>query len=592
MNLSLDLLTYIFIGGSFALYIGIAIWARAGSTREFYIAGGGVPPVANGMATAADWMSAASFISLAGIVSFMGRDGAAYLMGWTGGYVLLAMLLAPYLRKFGKFTVPDFVGDRYYSSTARTIAVICTIVISFTYVAGQMRGVGIVFSRYLHVDISTGVVVGMVIVFFYAVLGGMKGITYTQVAQYCVLIMAFMVPAFFLSMQVTGHFLPQTGLGATLDNGKSVLMTLNELSVELGFDRYTEGRKTTLDMFFMTAALMCGTAGLPHVIVRFFTVPRVKDARASAGWALIFIAILYTTVPAVAGFGRVNLIETLNGEQNEGVPYAQMPAWFKNWENSGLIAWSDKNGDGRVYYAAGDAFEGGKPEYADRRGSFGERLTTNPSDNLSEVYVDRDIMVLANPEIANLPDWVIALVAAGAVAAALSTAAGLLLVISTSISHDLMKKTLKPNITDRQELTYARLAAIAAIIIAGYFGINPPGFVAEVVALAFGLAAASVFPVIVMGIFSRRMNTQGAVSGMIVGLASTIAYIVYFKFLGGSPEQWWLGISPEGFGTVGMLLNFAVALLISSLTPAPPEEIQAIVEDIRIPRGAGGAQAH
>ena len=592
MNLSLDLLTYIFIGGSFALYIGIAIWARAGSTREFYIAGGGVPPVANGMATAADWMSAASFISLAGIVSFMGRDGAAYLMGWTGGYVLLAMLLAPYLRKFGKFTVPDFVGDRYYSSTARTIAVICTIVISFTYVAGQMRGVGIVFSRYLHVDISTGVVVGMVIVFFYAVLGGMKGITYTQVAQYCVLIMAFMVPAFFLSMQVTGHFLPQTGLGATLDNGKSVLMTLNELSVELGFDRYTEGRKTTLDMFFMTAALMCGTAGLPHVIVRFFTVPRVKDARVSAGWALIFIAILYTTVPAVAGFGRVNLIETLNGEQNEGVPYAQMPAWFKNWENSGLIAWSDKNGDGRVYYAAGDAFEGGKPEYAERRGSFGERLTTNPSDNLSEVYVDRDIMVLANPEIANLPDWVIALVAAGAVAAALSTAAGLLLVISTSISHDLMKKTLKPDITDRQELTYARLAAIAAIIIAGYFGINPPGFVAEVVALAFGLAAASVFPVIVMGIFSRRMNTQGAVSGMIVGLASTITYIVYFKFLGGSPEQWWLGISPEGFGTVGMLLNFAVALLISSLTPAPPEEIQTIVEDIRIPRGAGGAEAH
>jgi cation/acetate symporter len=592
MNLDLDLLTYLFIGGSFALYIGIAIWARAGSIREFYIAGGGVSPVANGMATAADWMSAASFISLAGIVSFMGRDGAAYLMGWTGGYVLLAMLLAPYLRKFGKFTVPDFVGDRYYSSTARTIALICTIMISFTYVAGQMRGVGIVFARYLHVDISTGVIVGMVIVFFYAVLGGMKGITYTQVAQYCVLIMAFMLPAFFLSMQVTGHFLPQTGLGATLDNGKSVLMTLNELSIELGFDRYTEGQKTTLDMFCMTAALMCGTAGLPHVIVRFFTVPRVKDARASAGWALIFIAILYTTVPAVAGFGRVNLIKTINGEQNEGVPYTQMPAWFKNWENSGLIAWADKNGDGRVYYAAGDAFEGGKPQYADRRGTFGERLTTNPSDNPNEVYVDRDIMVLANPEIANLPDWVIALVAAGAVAAALSTAAGLLLVISTSISHDLMKKTLKPDITDQQELTFARLAAIAAIIIAGYFGINPPGFVAEVVALAFGLAAASVFPVIVMGIFSRRMNTQGAVSGMIVGLVSTLAYIVYFKFLGGSPEQWWLGISPEGFGTVGMLLNFAVALLISSLTPAPSDEIQSIVEQIRIPRDTGVARLH
>jgi len=592
MSLSLDLLTYIFIGGSFALYIGIAIWARAGSTREFYIAGGGVPPIANGMATAADWMSAASFISLAGIVSFMGRDGAAYLMGWTGGYVLLAMLLAPYLRKFGKFTVPDFVGDRYYSSTARTIAVICTIIISFTYVAGQMRGVGIVFSRYLHVDISTGVVVGMVIVFFYAVLGGMKGITYTQVAQYCVLIMAFMVPAFFLSMQVTGHFLPQTGLGATLDNGKSVLTTLNELSVELGFAQYTQGNKSTVDMFFMTAALMCGTAGLPHVIVRFFTVPRVKDARISAGWALIFIAILYTTVPGVAGFGRVNLIETINGKQNTGVEYTQVPDWFKNWENSGLIAWVDKNNDGRVFYSSGDAFAGGKPAYSEGRGLHGERLTLNPSENDSEVYVDRDIMVLANPEIANLPDWVIALVAAGAVAAALSTAAGLLLVISTSVSHDLMKKTINPHISDRQELTYARLSAIVAIVIAGYFGINPPGFVAEVVALAFGLAASSVFPVIVLGIFSRRMNTQGAVAGMVVGLVSTISYIVYFKFMGGVQADWWLGISPEGFGTLGMLLNFIVALLVSSMTSAPPEEVQAIVEDIRIPRGAGGAQAH
>ncbi len=592
--MSLDLLTYIFIGGSFALYIGIAIWARAGSTKEFYVAGGGVPPVANGMATAADWMSAASFISLAGIVSFIGRDGAAYLMGWTGGYVLLAMLLAPYLRKFGKFTVPDFVGDRYYSSTARTIAVICTIVISFTYVAGQMRGVGIVFSRYLHVDIETGVVVGMIIVFFYAVLGGMKGITYTQVAQYCVLILAFMVPAIFLSMQVTGHFLPQTGLGATLDSGQSVLTTLNELSVELGFAEYTQGNKTTIDMFFMTAALMCGTAGLPHVIVRFFTVPRVKDARISAGWALIFIAILYTTVPAVAGFGRVNLIETINGQDNAGVEYAQMPAWFKNWEASGLIAWSDKNGDGKVYYSAGSAFEDGKPQYADdgARGEQGERLTTNPSDNASEVYVDRDIMVLANPEIANLPDWVIALVAAGAVAAALSTAAGLLLVISTSISHDLMKKTINPNISDKQELRYARLAAVVAIIIAGYFGINPPGFVAQVVALAFGLAASSVFPVIIMGIFSTRMNTQGAVTGMVVGLASTIAYIVYFKFMGGTTDQWWFGISPEGFGTVGMLLNFVVATLVSRLTAPPPDEIQHIIEDIRIPRGAAEAQVH
>lgn len=592
--MSLDLLTYIFIGGSFALYIAIAIWARAGSTKEFYVAGGGVPPVANGMATAADWMSAASFISLAGIVSFIGRDGAAYLMGWTGGYVLLAMLLAPYLRKFGKFTVPDFVGDRYYSNTARTIAVICTIVISFTYVAGQMRGVGIVFSRYLHVDIETGVMVGMAVVFFYAVLGGMKGITYTQVAQYCVLIMAFMVPAIFLSFEVTGHYLPQTGLGATLDNGKSVLTTLNELSVQLGFAEYTQGNKSTIDMFFMTAALMCGTAGLPHVIVRFFTVPRVKDARVSAGWALIFIAILYTTVPAVAGFGRVNLIETINGQDNAGVEYAQMPSWFKNWEASGLIAWTDKDGDGKVRYSAGNAFDGGKPQYAEdgARGEHGERLTTNPSANASEVYVDRDIMVLANPEIANLPDWVIALVAAGAVAAALSTAAGLLLVISTSISHDLMKKTINPAISDRQELMYARLAAIVAIIIAGYFGINPPGFVAQVVALAFGLAASSVFPVIVMGIFSTRMNTQGAIAGMVVGLGSTLAYLVYFKFMGGTADQWWFGISPEGFGTVGMLLNFAAAMLVSSMTPRPPAEIQRIVEDIRIPRGAADAQVH
>lgn len=589
--MSLDLLTYLFIGGSFALYIGIAIWARAGSTKEFYVAGGGVPPVANGMATAADWMSAASFISLAGIVSFMGRDGTAYLMGWTGGYVLLAMLLAPYLRKFGKFTVPDFIGDRYYSSTARTIAVICTIVISFTYVAGQMRGVGIVFSRYLHVDINTGVIIGMAIVFFYAVLGGMKGITYTQVAQYCVLILAFMVPAIFLSMQVTGHILPQTGLGATLENGKSVLTTLNELSVELGFAEYTAGKKSTIDIFFLTAALMCGTAGLPHVIVRFFTVPRVKDARISAGWALVFIAILYTTVPAVAGFGRVNLIQTINGSDNAGTQYAEMPTWFKNWENSGLIAWADKNGDGKVHYSAGDAFKG-KPAFGEERGSNGERMTTNASESANEVYVDRDIMVLANPEIAQLPNWVIALVAAGAVAAALSTAAGLLLVISTSISHDLMKKTLKPNITDKQELMYARMAAVVAILIAGYFGINPPGFVAQVVALAFGLAASSVFPAIILGIFNSRMNTQGAVSGMLVGLISTMAYIIYFKFMGGSADQWFLGISPEGFGTVGMILNLIVATVVSKVTAPPPAEIQHIVEDIRIPRGAGAAHAH
>jgi len=603
--MSLDLLTYLFIGGSFVLYLGIAVWARAGSTKEFYVAGGGVPPIANGMATAADWMSAASFISLAGLISFIGRDGSAYLMGWTGGYVLLALLLAPYLRKFGKFTVPDFVGDRYYSSTARTIAVICTIVISFTYVAGQMRGVGIVFSRYLHVDIDTGVYIGMTIVFFYAVLGGMKGITYTQVAQYCVLILAFMVPAFFLSAQITGHILPQTGLGATLESGQSVLATLDKLSMDLGFSQYTAGKKSTIDMFFLTVALMCGTAGLPHVIVRFFTVPRVKDARTSAGWALIFIAILYTSVPGVAGFGRVNLIQTINGPENAGTEYAQMPQWFKNWENAGLLGWNDRNGDGKVQYAAGKAFEGkGKPAYAadDTRGELGQRLATNAvvgaefdaskQPFANEVYVDRDIMVLANPEVADLPHWVIALVAAGAVAAALSTAAGLLLVISTAISHDLMKKTINPNITDAQELMYARAAAVVAIVIAGYFGINPPGFVAQVVALAFGLACASVFPTIMLGIFYKRMNTQGAIAGMLTGLVATIAYMWYFVWGGGTPDQYFMGISPGGFGTVGMILHFIVAYVVAQMTPEPPAEIQAIVEDLRIPRGAGSAHAH
>ena len=602
--MSLDLLTYLFIGGSFALYIGIAVWARAGSTKEFYVAGGGVPPIANGMATAADWMSAASFISLAGLVSFIGRDGGAYLMGWTGGYVLLALLLAPYLRKFGKFTVPDFVGDRYYSQTARLIAIICTIVISFTYVAGQMRGVGIVFSRYLHVDINTGVIIGMAIVFFYAVLGGMKGITYTQVAQYVVLILAFTVPAFFMSMQVTGHFLPQIGLGATLDSGLSVLATLDQLSIDLGFDEYTTGKKSTIDIFCLTAALMAGTAGLPHVIVRFFTVPRVKDARTSAGWALIFIAILYTSIPGVAGFGRVNLIQTVNGVDNAGTSYEAMPKWFKNWENAGLLGWYDHNGDGKVQYAAGTAFEGkgGKPAFdGDARGEHGERAVTNPkaapaavkgAPFANEVYVDRDIMVLANPEIAQLPNWVIALVAAGAVAAALSTAAGLLLVISTAISHDLMKTIINPNISDKQELMYARLAAIVAIAIAGYFGINPPGFVAQVVALAFGLASSSVFPVIVMGIFNKRMNKEGAIAGMIVGLGSTMAYMVYFTFMGGSKDDLFLGISTGGFGFVGMILNFIVAYVVSKMTPPPPAEVQEMVENIRVPRGAGAAHAH
>ena len=596
-----DILNFVFIGASFALYIGIAVWARAGSTKEFYVAGGGVSPIANGMATAADWMSAASFISLAGIISFIGRDGAAYLMGWTGGYVMLAMLLAPYLRKFGKFTVPDFVGDRYYSQFARIIAVICTIIISFTYVAGQMRGVGIVFSRFLGVGINEGVVIGMAIVFVYAVLGGMKGITYTQVAQYVVLIIAFTVPALFLSFQITGHILPQTGLGATMDSGQSILATIDQLSAELGFAEYTAGKKSTLDMFCLTAALMCGTAGLPHVIVRFFTVPRVKDARSSAGWALMFIAILYTAIPGVAAFGKYNLINTINGADKTGTAYADMPVWFKNWENSGLIAWSDLNGDGKVQYAAGSAFKG-KPAFdGDNRNADGSRVTTNSADGsfdaskqpfATEVYVDFDIMVLANPEIAQLPGWVIALVAAGAVAAALSTAAGLLLVISTAVAHDLMKKTINPNLTDKQELIYARLAAVVAICVAGYFGIHPPGFVAIVVALAFGLAASSFFPVIIMGIFSQRMNKEGAVAGMIVGISSTMAYIIYFKFMGGTADEMFMGISPEGFGTIGMVLNFITAFVVSSMTPPPPIEIQEIVHDIRIPRGAGEAHAH
>ncbi len=602
--MDLELLTYIFVGGSFLLYISIAFWAKASTTKDFYVAGGGVSPLANGMATAADWMSAASFISLAGIVSFIGRDGAVYLMGWTGGYVLLAMLLAPYLRKFGKFTVPDFVGDRYYSDVARVIAVICVIFISFTYVAGQMRGVGIVFSRFLHVDINAGVIIGMGIVFLYAVLGGMKGITYTQVAQYCVLIFAFTVPAIFLSYEITSHFLPQTGLGATLESGKTLLDTLNGLNTELGFSEFTSGKKSTLDTFFITAALMCGTAGLPHVIVRFFTVPKVRDARKSAGWALFFIAILYTSVAGVASFSRYNLINTINGEDGGGTSYSEMPKWFTNWEDSGLIAWVDQNGDGKVQYAAGKSTIG-KPEFKGEaddetaRGEYSERVVTNPSNGeyesqeqpfANEVFVDRDIMVLANPEIAKLPDWVIALVAAGAMAAALSTAAGLLLVISSAISHDLLKKTFMPKISDKKELLAARASASVAILIAGYFGINPPDYVAAIVALAFGLASASFFPTLFMGIFSTRMNKQGAIAGMSVGLISTILYIVYFKFLGGTADQWLFGISPEGFGLVGMILNFVVAFVVSSMTPPPPQSVVDLVESIRVPAGSGSAQ--
>ncbi|MTI12536.1 sodium:solute symporter family protein [Sansalvadorimonas verongulae] len=586
-----QMLTYLFVGASFALYIFIAIRSRAGSTGEYYVAGKGVHPIANGMATGADWMSAASFISMAGIISFVGRDGAVYLMGWTGGYVLLAMCLAPYLRKFGKFTVPDFVGERYYSQLARVVAVVCVIFISFTYVAGQMRGVGIVFSRYLEVDINVGVMIGMGIVFFYAVLGGMKGITYTQVAQYCVMIFAFMVPAIFISMMITGNPIPQLGFGSNVvGSDMSVLEKLNGLSEELGFAQYTDGSKSTIDMFFITMALMVGTAGLPHVIVRFFTTPTVRDARKSAGYALLFIAILYTTAPAVASFARINLLNTVSDAK-----YQELPEWFSNWENSGLIAWTDKNADGKIQYHPGKPMEG-SPQFTDERGVNGERLVSNNvTANNNELYVDRDIMVLANPEIAQLPGWVIALVAAGGLAAALSTAAGLLLVISTSISHDLLKRNLMPNISDKQELLAARAAAAVAVVVAGLFGIYPPAFVAQVVAFAFGLAAASFFPAILMGIFYKRMNKEGAVSGMIVGLVFTFSYIVYFKFInpGAShAENWLFGVSPEGIGTVGMLLNFGVSLVVCHLTAAPPKEIQDMVEDIRVPTSGGVESAH
>ena len=568
--MSVQTWTYLIVGLSFLLYIGIAIWSRVATTKEFYVAGGGVHPVANGMATAADWMSAASFISMAGLISFMGYDGAVYLLGWTGGYVLLALLLAPYLRKFGKFTVPDFIGDRYYSDTARLVAVVCALFVSFTYVAGQMRGVGIVFSRFLEVDITTGVIIGMVIVFFYAVLGGMKGITYTQVAQYCVLIFAYLVPAIFISILLTGHVIPQFGFGAQVADGSGtyLLDKLDGLNTQLGFAAYTDGSKGMIDVFAITLALMVGTAGLPHVIVRFFTVPKVRDARTSAGWALLFIALLYTTAPAVASFARLNMIQTINGPELTGTARADAPAWVENWEKTGLIKWEDKNGDGKMFYAQGEA---------------------------NEMTIDRDIMVLANPEIANLPAWVIALVAAGGLAAALSTAAGLLLVISSAISHDLLKKVVMPNINDKQELLFARLAAAVAIFIAGLLGIYPPGFVAEVVAFAFGLAAASFFPAILLGIFDKRTNTAGAISGMVVGLVFTIGYIVYFKgvfmapMAANVPENWLFGISPEGIGSVGMLINFALTLAVSRLTASPPEHIQHLVETIRIPRGAGAA---
>jgi cation/acetate symporter len=567
--------TYLLVGFTFALYIGIAIWSRAGSTKEFYVAGGGVSPLANGLATAADWMSAASFISMAGLISFMGYDGSVYLMGWTGGYVLLALLLAPYMRKFGKFTVPAFIGDRYYSNTARTVAVIAALFVSFTYVAGQMRGVGIVFSRYLEPVLSSfelfgldntgkGVVIGMVVVFFYAVLGGMKGITYTQVAQYCVLIFAYMVPAIFISMMLVGTPIPQIGLGGSVENGGYLLDKLDGVLTDLGFAAYTSGQKSMTDMVFITAALMIGTAGLPHVIVRFFTVPKVRDACKSAGYALLFIAILYTTAPAIAAFGMYNFLDSVHGKE-----MAELPEWVITWQKTGLISINDVNGDGIVQY------------------------TNDAATN--ELTIDKDIMVLAGPEIARLPNWVVGLIAAGGMAAALSTAAGLLLVISTSVSHDLLKKQLMPNISDKGELRAARLAAVVAVVIAGYFGINPPDYVAAVVALAFGLAAASFFPAILMGIFSKRMNKEGAIAGMISGLAITIFYILKFKFNlfgGGTANDWWFGISPEGFGTVGAIVNFLVAVVVASFTKAPPADVQDLVEDIRIPRGAGAASDH
>ncbi|MEO1656967.1 MAG: sodium:solute symporter family protein [Pseudomonadota bacterium] len=592
--MSAQLLTYIFVGLSFALYIGIAVWSRAGSTKEFYVAGGGVHPVANGMATAADWMSAASFISMAGIIAFAGYDGSVYLMGWTGGYVLLALLLAPYLRKFGQFTVPDFIGERYYSKTARVVAVICLIVISFTYVAGQMRGVGVVFSRFLDVDINTGVVIGMAVVFFYAVLGGMKGITYTQVAQYCVLIFAYLVPAIFISMLVTGNPVPQLGLGAEIgDTGQTVLQRLDTALVDLGFGTYTGGSKSTIDVFAITMALMVGTAGLPHVIVRFFTVPKVSDARKSAGYALVFIALLYTTAPAVGAFARLNFL----GTTNDTAYATETPDYFKSYEDIGLYAWDDKNGDGVIQYSAGAAFVG-KPVFTGERAADGHRLTSNGNpETANEVYVDRDTFVLVNPEMANLPGWVIALMAAGGIAAALSTAAGLLLVISAAVSHDLLKKTIKPDITDAQELWAARGAAVVAITVAGYFGINPPGFVAQVVALAFGLAACSLFPAIMMGIFTKQMNKEGAIAGMAAGLLFTVTYIGAFKFgwfgdIPNTADNWLFGISPEGIGTIGMVINFAVAFTVMAFTAKTPESVRDMVERIRVPHGAGEAHAH
>ncbi|WP_420591585.1 sodium:solute symporter family protein [Bacterioplanoides sp.] len=591
--MDLQTLTYLVVGATFALYMGIAIWARAGTTGEFYAAGGGVHPIANGMATGADWMSAASFIGMAGLIAFKGYDASIFLMGWTGGYVLLALCLAPYLRKFGKFTVPDFIGDRYYSRTARIVAVVCLIVASLTYVIGQMKGIGVAFSRFLDVDYATGLYAGMGIVFFYAVLGGMKGVTYTQIAQYCVLIFAYTVPAVFISLNLTGNPLPQLGLLSDTADGTPLLLKLDQTLVDLGFAEYTAQKGGTFNMLMYTLSLMMGTAGLPHVIIRFFTVPKVSDARTSAGWALLFIAILYTTAPAVGSMARLNLTNTIQhgevGSAEGNLVYAERPDWFKNWETTGLLKFEDKNGDGRIQY-----YNDKNPEFAAKAEEFGWK-----GNEMTKV--DRDIMVLANPEIANLPNWVIALVAAGGLAAALSTAAGLLLAISSAISHDLLKSTFMPQINEKQELMAARIAMAGAILVAGYLGLNPPGFAAQVVALAFGLAASSIFPVLMMGIFSTKVNNTGAVSGMLVGLTSTLVYIFTYKgwffvsgtnMLANTPDNWFLGIAPEAFGAVGALLNFATAFVVSNMTAPVPEDIRHMIEDIRVPKGAGAAQDH
>jgi len=593
--MDLQTLSYIFVGATFALYLGIAFWARAGSTGEFYVAGGGIHPVANGMATAADWMSAASFISMAGLIAFNGYGASVFLMGWTGGYVLLAMLLAPYLRKFGKFTVPEFIGDRYYSQTARIVAVVCLILASITYVIGQMKGVGVAFSRFLETSYEAGLFVGMTIVFFYAVLGGMKGITYTQIAQYCVLICAYTVPAVFISMNITGNPLPQLGLGSSLADGSMTMLDkLDMVVTDLGFKEYTTQKLGgTLNMFVYTLSLMIGTAGLPHVIVRFFTVPKVKDARASAGWALVFIALLYTVAPAVGAMARLNLMETIQpgpiGAPDGNLVYEERPQWFKNWEATGLLTFEDKNGDGRIQY-----YNDKNPEFAAKAESFGWQGN-------EMVQVDRDIMVLANPEIAQLPNWVIALVAAGGLAAALSTAAGLLLAISSAISHDLLKGVFMPEISEKAELNAGRIAMAGAIAAAGYLGLHPPGFAAGTVAIAFGLAASSIFPALMMGIFNKKMNSQGAIAGMAAGIGVTMLYVFQHKgilfipgtsFLGDMGANWFFGISPNAFGAIGALVNFGVATMVAKVTAPPPEHIQHLVEDIRVPKGAGGATGH